>query len=993
MVLIGTSVFPIISGSVNKAPITPIPRYRDGGTPYNPSQSLTPFSLQYKGGKDAPTNGYIASPPEYSPTRGVLYCYKSSDWATTVRDCVVALTRENKYDEIAYVLVSSTAQMNSAISLFTAGGANMSKVQFIIKPLNAIWMRDYGPHFIWQDDALALVDSHYYPERPLDNFVPTLLGDDVFKLPTYDIGVYYSGGNFQPGPNRTAFLSSLINLDNPTSEGFNASLLSNFFHTYQGIDTLHILPQLPWSVDGTGHIDMWMYLVDDHTCIISQFKAGSNQQAITITNNAVPYMQALGFTVYRTPAWNVGSTHYTYTNAYRVNNRIFIPTYTHGYTNEDAEALANWTAAAGPDVSIVPINSYDIIPAAGAVHCIVMQIPRFTAATPAVHLISPNGGELFVSGTTQTIQWVATDTDNRVIPQIDLLYSTDDGASYTPITTTTNLGYYNWTVPFVSTDQARIKVVAHSSDLDQTETQSDNAFQIAPTRQTVYTFQTGAGVNKFGYGYQTLAWSQIAGIRTPVTTTIDNLVSGAYGKIAYSDATGGDTDANRYISPNPTANYESTHTFVFTINENPSEIDDLHIYWEGYAKSCSQIEMYIWDYTAGQWTDGAGHYAQNRYLDNWAGNRDGYLDVHLRSNIPRYISPSGQLTILLYTHRATYGSVHDYVVVTTSYIYRNLPHYPEYLSQVDSGASVMKTALDYLMWNSTVNPLGPPSIYDEQLLYDTYAGGDNVNASEMAQGLNAEIDDHGHGWIYGYFFAPYGHTPINEALRDICTWIDFPVDFYNDYRTVPVPKPGHTNHVPVMIPFYGDYNHWVTVKGIHTDRDSWNYTGPLTIYGFWINDPNAGGIGTNTYVTTSTLMNDYYYPLNVPGDPFNSKFVTVNDPPNIQGVDVPSITGDQVTIGEPIVRFTADQTRLLQQAQDNIILQPRADALITQIAYHGAQSILSQSCYGDAFTQATSIGSPTAKQGIYTVAFKGSSTTFVVDIDATTGLLKQIQVK
>jgi hypothetical protein len=151
--------------------------------------------------------------------------------------------------------------MNSAISLFTAGGANMSKVQFIIKPINAIWMRDYGPHFIWQDGALGIIDSNYYPQRPLDNFIPTLLGDDIFKMPTYDIGLYYSGGNFQPGPNRTAFMSNLVNVDNPASEGFNQTLIAEMFQTYQGIDTLHVLPQLPGSVDGTGHIDMWMYLI------------------------------------------------------------------------------------------------------------------------------------------------------------------------------------------------------------------------------------------------------------------------------------------------------------------------------------------------------------------------------------------------------------------------------------------------------------------------------------------------------------------------------------------------------------------------------------------------------------------------------------------------------------------------------------------------------------------------------------------------------------
>ena len=77
-------------------------------------------------------------------------------------------------------------------------------------------------------------------------------------------------------------------------------------------ETRRMLPQLPASVDGTGHVDMWMYLVDEDTVIISEFIAGSNATAISVTNNAVPYMQALGFEVFRTPAWNSGFTHFTY---------------------------------------------------------------------------------------------------------------------------------------------------------------------------------------------------------------------------------------------------------------------------------------------------------------------------------------------------------------------------------------------------------------------------------------------------------------------------------------------------------------------------------------------------------------------------------------------------------------------------------------------------------------------------------------------------------
>ena len=663
-----------------------LPRWREGGTPYDANQLLRPYPVQLPKSRDVPTSGEIASPPEYEPVRGVIFWYATSQWPTVVCDLVVALTQDAQYDEIAYVVVTGASQQTQATNQFTAAGADMSKVEFMIEPGNAIWIRDYGPHFIWQDGALGIVDSHYYPTRSLDNFIPTLLGDDHFLMPTYDMGLYYSGGNFQPGPGRSGFVTSLVNLDNPSSAGFDAEFIAELFSVYQGIDTLHVMPQLPFDVDGTGHIDMWMYLVDEDTVIISKFKAGSDPTAIEITNEATAYMRDLGFSVYRPPAWNAVHptygymTHWTYTNAFRVNNRIFISTYGEtypSYADEDASALAAWQAAAGPDVEIVPIDCYDIIWAAGAIHCIVMQVPRYTAAEPAAHVIWPDGDELLVGGTTQTISWVATDTDNVTIPQIDLYYSVNDGDTYEFIATTTDTGYYEWTVPEAVTDQARVKVVAISADSDQTEAVSAEVFQIAAAQQSLYDFSTGAGADKFGRGYQTTSWnSSVDGDRTPVTTEIDILVGDAYAKLAYSDATGGDYDTNRYIAPNPSSNYESTHVFEFTIDEDPAEIGDVGIFWEGYADQCAQIELYVWDYVEGQWSDGGGLFGQNRFMDNWAGNRDGFLEGHIRSNFDRYIDASGEMTLLLYTERGTayYGSwlytpsFHDYLSVTITKI-------------------------------------------------------------------------------------------------------------------------------------------------------------------------------------------------------------------------------------------------------------------------------------------------------------------------------------
>jgi hypothetical protein len=55
-------------------------------------------------------------------------------------------------------------------------------------------------------------------------------------------------------------------------------------------------------------------------------------------------------------------------------------------------------------------------------------------------------------------------------------------------------------------------------------------------------------------------------------------------------------------------------------------------------------------------------------MDNWAGNRDGYLKNNIRADFDRYINPDGQMTFLSYAERTPYRTMHDYFSIIVSKI-------------------------------------------------------------------------------------------------------------------------------------------------------------------------------------------------------------------------------------------------------------------------------------------------------------------------------------
>ncbi len=109
---------------------------------------------------------------------------------------------------------------------------------------------------------------------------------------------------------------------------------------------------------------------------------------------------------------------------------------------------------------------------------------------PIVTVTSPNGGESWLIGSSQSITWTAT--DNTGVANVDLAYSTDGGTTFPNVIATgvPNTGAFGWTVPNTPTALARVRVTAHDIVCSSSSDASDANFTI---RDPVITASAGPG--------------------------------------------------------------------------------------------------------------------------------------------------------------------------------------------------------------------------------------------------------------------------------------------------------------------------------------------------------------------------------------------------------------------------------------------------------------------------------------------------------------------
>lgn len=281
----------------------------------------------------------------------------------------------------AYVWVDSSVIRNQAKRYLTGQGVDLSRVFWVVENTDSIWIRDYGPNFVFGDSAddWGVVDFHYYDSRPEDDDTPLVVanqyGKDLIDRQNQN-RVYTEGGNINTDGLGSVLYSERTYDRNP---GVAPSVIDDRITSALNSPN-NIVLQDP-VLDATGHVDMFSKLVDTRTVLVAQYDPDEVDYQRLETNAAILASATNGvgepWNVVRIRQPDVYYAYFiypvvrTYTNSILVNDRVIVPTY--GIA-DDAEALALY-GQLFPGRTIVPLDANDIIESAGAWHCVTMEFP------------------------------------------------------------------------------------------------------------------------------------------------------------------------------------------------------------------------------------------------------------------------------------------------------------------------------------------------------------------------------------------------------------------------------------------------------------------------------------------------------------------------------------------------------------------------------------------------------------------------------------------
>jgi agmatine/peptidylarginine deiminase len=165
-------------------------------------------------------------------------------------------------------------------------GCPLYNYKFIVSPegVNQFWMRDCAPigFYYSRDDSIGFIDNVYYPATPIDDELPALLSEKT-GYGLFKSNLEIEGGNFMTDGIGNGFFSDIIYNANGDTTGpaFKYKKPQTKEETERSLDDIfnlkrHTVLNYLKCDGGTGHIDFYLKLIDEHTIVYTQYPESYN---------------------------------------------------------------------------------------------------------------------------------------------------------------------------------------------------------------------------------------------------------------------------------------------------------------------------------------------------------------------------------------------------------------------------------------------------------------------------------------------------------------------------------------------------------------------------------------------------------------------------------------------------------------------------------------------------------------------------------------------
>ncbi|MBN2088304.1 agmatine deiminase family protein [candidate division KSB1 bacterium] len=260
---------------------------------------------------------------------------------------------------------------------------SITNIQFIIKPHNSVWCRDYGPWSVYNvvNKSLSLVDWTYSHPRHQDDILSLELAKKI-NIPIFSANKFpndflvLDGGIFMVDGHDTGISSNLLYRLNT---GKSLKEMESLIYQYMGIKKMILLP-----FDFPTHIDLYIKLLDEETLLVGEYPPGEHN-GLMIDQNLEYLLDNLKtcfnrqYKVIRIPMPPLVPGYYfnelgnfrTYLNSIIINKKILVPTYNIPMDEQALEIYRN----AMPGYQVEGINCDDVmLSMGGGLHCLIREI-------------------------------------------------------------------------------------------------------------------------------------------------------------------------------------------------------------------------------------------------------------------------------------------------------------------------------------------------------------------------------------------------------------------------------------------------------------------------------------------------------------------------------------------------------------------------------------------------------------------------------------------